>query len=103
MEDNIKTICNEMTFNDYPVTFKMGPDNDVYVFCKGVLGTLSEGEEFLRHKSKKDGYTFGGRPIVQVDNMVQIDCLTDTKKQFKNIAKLAREFRDKENLKIKQK
>lgn len=84
-----------ITFNDYPVTFKMGPNNDVYVKCKGVIGLLSEGEEFLKRKNGENGYKFGGRDINQIDNFVQIDCLTDTKKQFKKIASLVRKFKEK--------
>lgn len=95
-------IC-ELTFNDFPIIFKMGSDNDVHIKCKGVVGKLSEGEAFLKRKNKEGNHTFGGRPIVQIDNMVQIDCLTDTKLQFKKIAKLAREYKDKQMLNLKQK
>ena len=47
------------SFNDYPVIFSMGPDNEVYVDCKGVKGSLTESETFLNGDGVDGVYTFG--------------------------------------------
>ncbi len=93
MKSNKKNseLC-ELEFDDYPVTFELTPDKtDVIISCKGVTGLLSEGIEFMKSKNRK----FGGRDIVLLGNLIQIDCLKDTKIKIKKIIDLGVKFKEK--------
>lgn len=84
---------NLPTFNDYPVTFSMGPNDEVYVDCKGVKGSLSESEAFLNRDGDDGEYSFGIAKITRIKNIVHVDCLSDTIKKFEYLVKKARQFK----------
>jgi hypothetical protein len=83
----------EMTFAGYPVTMEL-IDDEVYVTCKSVTGSLEQGHAFL-NGSKREKYYFGNSRIVNSsNNKVKIDCLEDTKEQFIYIYKQAKQFKN---------
>lgn len=83
----------EMTFAGYPVTMEL-IDDEVYVTCKGVTGSLEQGHAFL-NGSKNDKYYFGAAKIINTPNKkVKIDCLEDKKEQFIYIYKQAKQFKN---------
>lgn len=86
---------NQLTFNDYPVTMEY-KDGEVFITCKSVTGTLTQGHEFLnKSKYKKHRYYFGDSKIRSYPNkMVKIDCLTDTLEQFTLIYEQAQKLKD---------
>jgi hypothetical protein len=88
-----KETQREMTFAGYPVTMEL-IDDEVYVTCKTVTGSLEQGHAFL-NGSKNKTYYFGDSKIVNTTNKkVKIDCLEDTKEQFIYIYKQAKQFKD---------
>ena len=83
----------ELTFGGYPVTMEL-IDDEVYITCKGVTGSLEEGDNFLNGPKNKK-YYFGVAKIRKTsDKVVKIDCLEDTKEQFILIYKQAKQFKD---------
>lgn len=74
----------ELTFGGHPVEFKV-IDDEVYITCKGVTGTLTQVENFL--KQRGTNHKFGKSKIRFWRNgMVKIDCLEDTKTKISNLA-----------------
>lgn len=73
---------NQLTFGGYPIEMEL-IDGEVYVTCKGVIGTDTQIKKFLKNKSG-GRYKFGESSIKCYPNkMVRIDCLSDTKEQIK--------------------
>jgi len=79
---------NQLTFGDYPVYMEVIGE-EVFITCKGITGTLTQGHKFL-NKEKKTRYYFGVCRIRSYPNkIVKIDCLEDTLTQFLLIYKEA--------------
>jgi hypothetical protein len=93
---NVIYLCEvekKLTFAGYPVTMEL-IDDEVYVTCKGVTGSLSQATAYLE-KKKKEKYYFGESRIRSYpDKMVKIDCLMDTFGKFLEIYEQAKKFRD---------
>jgi hypothetical protein len=72
---------SEITFGNYPVEFSI-KDDEVYISCKGVVGTLSQVEGFIKDKFKKLRHYFGKSKIRHWHKgLVKIDCLEDTEEK----------------------
>lgn len=75
-------MINEMTFGGFPVEIKF-QDDEVFVTCKGVTGTLTQARHFLKRKGNLNKYYFGESRIrMRPDKRVRIDCLEDSFRQF---------------------
>lgn len=90
-------LCNvkedNYTFNGFPVTMQY-LDGEVYVTCKGVVGTLSQADKFMENK-KNEKFYFGESRIRRYpDKMIKIDCLYDKYSKFVEIYNRAKELKN---------
>ncbi len=84
---------NQLTFGGYPVEFTK-QDGEIYITCKGVTGTLTQIEKFLKKKSKTR-YKFGNSNIRSYPKkIIRIDCLFDTKQQIEFLYKQAQQLKN---------
>jgi len=84
---------NQLTFGGHPVKMEL-IDGEVYVTCKGVIGTDTQIKKFLKNKSG-GRYKFGESSIKCYPNkIVRIDCLSDTKEQIKFLYEQAQLLKD---------
>lgn len=85
----------QLTFGGFPVEFERR-DDEVYVHCKGVVGTLSQAEEFINDKLNRRHY-FGTSKIRNWrNNQIRIDCLQDSRNKFNEILNKAKQFKNED-------
>jgi len=83
----------ELTFGGFPVEMEL-IDDEVYVTCKGVTGSLTQAEKYLENK-KGEKFYFGESRIRNYPNkMVKIDCLIDSLENFLQIYEHAKKFKN---------
>lgn len=89
------TMNENLTFGGYPVEFKV-VDNEVYITCKGVTGTLTQVNNFF--KGRGTNHMFGQSKIRSWrDKMIKIDCLQDTRSQMKYLQTHAKQLKNGQN------
>jgi hypothetical protein len=82
-----------LTFGGFPMTFEL-IDGEVYATCKGVTGSLTQVEKFLKKKDKTRCYFGVARMTGYPNKMVKIDCLKDTKEQLKFLFNHAKQIQE---------
>jgi len=85
----------DLTFGGHPVEFEV-KENEVFITCKGVTGTLTQVNNFL--KGRGQNHKFGQCKIrFWKDRKIRIDCLEDTKVQMKHLQAYAKQLKDGNN------
>lgn len=87
--------CDEITFNGHPVTMDL-IDDEVYITCKGVVGTLSQAKEYIENKKHGKFYFGEARIRNYPDKKVKIDCLIDDYSKILQIYKQAKQLKNVE-------
>ena len=82
----------ELTFGGEPVILEW-VDGEVLIKCKNVIGTLTQVEGFINEKGYVRHY-FGECKIRKwTDHKIKIDCLEDTKENFKKLYEQAEAYK----------
>lgn len=87
---------NDLKFAGYPITLEQIND-EIFINCKGLTGTLSQVEEFLSDINNKRHY-FGKAKIRRWRNaQIRIDCLIDDYSQFIYLYEQVKQFKNGQN------
>lgn len=85
-----------LTFNKLPVTLTYS-NNEVYINCKTITGTLTEMETFFNARGNHLCYFGGAKVRLWNKNSVRIDCLEDNILRVKIILLKAKKLKDDSN------
>lgn len=85
----------KLTFGGYPIELEW-VDNEVLIHCKGLTGTLTQVEGFIKEKNGKRHFFDKSKIRKWRNHEIKIDCLQDSKEQFNYLYEQAKIYRDEQ-------